>query len=296
MYDRYEMKKIVILIPVFNDWESLKKLLLEVNENVSNLKGIHFECLVVNDSSTIEQPNLTRPNNIKSLEILNMKENRGHARCNAFGIRHVFKKKDFDYLLLMDGDGEDRPIEIKSLIEAINNKPTVSAVAKRVKRSEGLFFQFLYQVHKLITLIFTGQNINFGNYSILTKADVEKLHSKASLWSSFSGTVKKNIKSLNEINSARGLRYFGPSQMSLLKLLIHSFSIIAVFKYHVFLRSTFIIILLAYSSSTLGNFPMFLIILTVIFNLLIFVISQRESEKDLVNCHENLSEIKEITH
>ena len=290
------MKKIVILIPVFNDWESLKKLLSEINENLQNFKGIDFECLIVNDSSTIDQPNLTRPSNIKSLEILNMKENRGHARCNAFGIRHVLQKKDFDYLILMDGDGEDRPIEIKSLIEAINNKPTVSVVAKRVKRSEGPFFQFMYQVHKLITLIFTGQNINFGNYSILTKKDVEKLHSKASLWSSFSGTVKKNLKSLNEIKSVRGLRYFGPSQMSLFKLLIHSFSIIAVFKYHVFLRSTFIIILLVYLSSTLGNLSIFFIILTVIFNLLIFLISQRESAKDLINSHQNLSEVKEIKH
>ena len=196
----------------------------------------------------------------------------------------------------MDGDGEDRPIEIKSLVEAINNEPTVSVVAKRVKRSEGPFFQFLYQVHKLITLIFTGQNINFGNYSILTREDVEKLHSKASLWSSFSGTVKKNIKFLNKVNSVRGLRYFGPSQMSLFKLLIHSFSIIAVFKYHVFLRSTFIIILLSYLSSTLGIFSIFLIILIVIFNLLIFVVSQRESEKDLISCHQNLSEVTEIKH
>ena len=290
------MRKIVILIPVFNDWESFKKLIVEINANISNFKGTHFECLVVNDASTIDQPQLTRPSNIKSLEILNMKENRGHARCNAFGIRHVLQKKDFDYLILMDGDGEDRPIEIKSLIEVINNKPTVSVVAKRVKRSEGLFFQFMYQVHKLITLIFTGQNINFGNYSILTKEDVEKLHSKASLWSSFSGTVKKNLKSFNEIKSVRGLRYFGPSQMSLFKLLIHSFSIIAVFKYHVFLRSTFIIILLVYLSSTLGNLSIFFIILTVIFNLLIFLISQRESEKDLINSNQNLSEVKEITH
>ncbi len=290
------MKKILILIPVFNDWDSFKKLIVEINENVSNFREIQFECLVVNDASTIDRPNLKRPSNIKSLEILNMKENRGHARCNAFGIRHVFQKKDFDYLMLMDGDGEDRPIEIKSLIEEIKKKPTISVVAKRVKRSEGPFFQFLYQVHKLITLIFTGQNINFGNYSILTKEDVEKLYSKASLWSSFSGTVKKNIKSLNEINSVRGLRYFGPSQMSFFKLLIHSFSIIAVFKYHVFYRSTFIIILLSYLSSTLGSFSIFLIILTVIFNLFIFIISQRESEKDLLNCHKNLSEVKEITH
>tara|TARA_B100000989_G_C19516900_1_gene462117 strand:- start:105 stop:977 length:873 start_codon:yes stop_codon:yes gene_type:complete len=290
------MKKIAILIPVFNDWESLKKLLVEINENISGFREIHFECLVVNDASTIDQPKLIRPNNIKSLEILNMKENKGHARCNAFGLRHVLQKKIFNYLLLMDGDGEDRPIEIKGLIEAIKSKPTISVVAKRVERSEGPFFQFLYQVHKLITLIFTGKNVNFGNFSILTKEDVEKLHSKASLWSSFSGTVKKNITSLNEINSVRGSRYFGPSQMSLPKLLIHSFSIIAVFKYQVFLRSTFIIILLAYLSSTLGNFSIFFIILTVIFNLLIFLVSQRESEKDLINCHQNLSEVKEITH
>ena len=84
--------------------------------------------------------------------------------------------------------------------------------------------------------------------------------------------------------------------MSLFKLLIHSFSIIAVFKYHVFLRSTFIIILLSYLSSTLGVFSIFLIILIVIFNLFIFIISQRESKKDLVSCHRNLSEVKEIAH
>ena len=151
-------------------------------------------------------------------------------------------------------------------------------------------------MHKLITFIFTGQNINFGNYSILTRSDVEKLHSKASLWSSFSGSVKKNLEPLNEINSVRGLRYFGPSQMSLLKLVIHSLSIIAVFKYHVFLRSTIMLIALAYLNSYLGNFTIFSQILIVIFNLLIFIISQREQEKDLINSHFNLENIKKITH
>jgi hypothetical protein len=196
----------------------------------------------------------------------------------------------------MDGDREDRPIEIKSLVEKINENPKISVVAKRVKRSEGPFFQLLYQVHKLITFLFTGKKINFGNYSILTKDDVEKLHSKASLWSSFSGSVKKHIGSLNEINSIRGLRYFGPSQMSILKLIIHSLSIIAVFRYQVFLRSTLIIIALAYLNSYLGNFSIIIQILIVIFNLLIFVVSKRELEKDLINSHKNLGEVKNITH
>jgi hypothetical protein len=290
------MKKIIFLIPVFNDWESLKKLIYEINENIKDYNNIDFECLIVNDSSTITRPELNKPKNIKSLKILNMKENRGHARCNAFGIRYVFQKKEFDNLILMDGDGEDRPVEIKSLVNVVLKDPNTSVVARRIKRSEGTFFQLLYQIHKIITYIFTGKKVNFGNYSCLTKQDVKTLHSKASLWSSFSGTVKKYLKSFNEISSIRGFRYFGPSQMSLFKLLVHSFSIIAVFKYQVFLRSTFAIIILAYLNIYLGNISIFFQILIVLFNLLIFIISLREKKDDLINSHNNLDNIKEITH
>ncbi len=290
------MKRIIILIPVFNDWESLNKLLGEINENIQSFKEINFECLIVNDASTIQPTELKKPSNFWSIELLNMKENRGHARCNAFGIRYVFKNKEFDNLILMDGDGEDRPEEIKSLIEKVKEDPSSSVVAKRVKRSEGALFRLLYQIHKFITFVFTGQNINFGNYSLLTRNDVEKLHTKTSLWSSFSGSVKKNLKPLNEINSIRGQRYFGPSQMSLLKLIIHSLSIIAVFKYQVFLRSTLMLITLVFLNSYLGILSIFFQIFIVIFNLLIFIVSQREKEKDLLNSHNNLADLKKITH
>ena len=290
------MKKIIILIPVYNDWESLKKLIIEINENIKSFSDFNFECLIVNDASTIQPPELEKPSNFWSIELLNMKENRGHARCNAFGIRYIFQNKKFDNLILMDGDGEDRPEEIKNLIEKIKEDSNLSVVAKRVKRSEGPFFQSLYQLHKLITFIFTGKIINFGNYSILTRNDVEKLHAKSSLWSSYSGSVKKNLKSLNEINSIRGLRYFGPSKMSFLKLIIHSLSIIAVFKYQVFLRSTLTLIALAYLNSYLGVLSIFFQILIVIFNLLIFIVSLREQKKDLLNSHKNLASVKKITH
>ena len=296
LHDWSKMKKIIFLIPVFNDWESLKKLIKEINENIKNYNEIIFECLIVNDASTTQIPELSKPSKFDSMEILNMKKNKGHARCNAFGIRHVFQNKRFDYLILMDGDGEDRPVEIKSLVNKIYENPSVSVVAKRVKRSEGPLFQLLYQVHKIITFFFTGKIINFGNYSLLTKNDVGKLHSKASLWSSFSGSVKKHLISFNEINSTRGLRYYGPSQMSLLKLIIHSLSIIAVFKYQVFLRSTLLIIALAFLNSYLGNFSTFFQILIVIFNLLIFIVSKREQEGDLFNSNKNLSEVKNIIH
>ena len=290
------MKKIIILIPVYNDWTSLIKLLEEINKNIQDFNEITFECLIIDDASTIKQPEILKPRKFETIEILKMRENKGHARCNAFGIRYIFQNKKFDNLILMDGDGEDRPEGIKSLINKINENINISVVAKRVKRSEGPLFQFLYYAHKLITFFFTGKNINFGNYSLLTKDDVGKLQSKASLWSSFSGSVKKHIQNFNEIDSIRGIRYFGPSKMSLIKLVIHSFSIIAVFKYQVFLRSTLIIIVLAYLNSNLGNFTTTLQILIVIFNIIIFIVSKREIEKDLVNSHKNLEEVKTITH
>ena len=137
------MKKIIILIPVFNDWDSLIKLVNEINENIKDFKNINFECIVVNDASTISQPKLVKPSNIKSFQILNMKENKGHARCNAFGLKYIHNNEIYDYVILMDGDGEDRPEEIKSLLEKINNEPKISVVAKRAKRSEGFLFKFL---------------------------------------------------------------------------------------------------------------------------------------------------------
>ena len=290
------MKKIIILIPVYNDWESFKKLILEINEIIKDLKEVLIDCFVINDASTINQPDLKKPQNIGSIKILNMKKNKGHARCNAFGIRYLIKKENFDFLILMDGDGEDRPIEIKSLINQILKNPNLSVVAKRVKRSEGPFFQFLYFMHKLITLILTGEKINFGNYSCLTRKDAETISSKANLWSSYSGTVKKNIKNFGYINSTRGNRYFGPSKMSFFKLLIHSLSIIAVFKFKVFFRSSIIIFLLIYLNKYLGVITLVTILGLLILNLIIFIVSFRAKKEELINSQENLNNIQTLEH
>ena len=290
------MKKIIILIPIFNDWESLQKLIIEIDKNINGLNNILFECFIINDASSINQPKLKKPENISKLKVLNMKKNRGHARCNAFGIRYIFQKENFDYLILMDGDGEDRPEEIKSFIEKISDNPNVSVVAKRVKRSEGEFFKFLYLMHKAITYFFTGKKINFGNYSCLTKIDVGKISSEASLWSSYSGTIKKYLINFNSISSVRGKRYFGPSQMSLFKLIIHSFSIIAVFKFQVLLRVILLIIALFYLKTHLGIISFLLQFLLIIFSIVIFIVSLREKKKELINSQDNLKNIQDVLH
>ena len=290
------MKKIKILIPVYNDWESLIKLLDEINKVIEDIKSVEFDCMIVNDASTTQPPDIKVPKNIKKIELFNMKQNRGHARCNAFGLRYLSKKDDFDHLIVMDGDGEDRPEEIKYLVNQALEDQEVSVVAKRVKRSEGPIFQLLYEIHKLITLLFTGKQVNFGNYSCLTKKDVITLSQQESLWSSFSGTVKKSILRLNTINSTRGLRYFGPSKMSLLNLGIHSFSIIAVFKSQVFLRGFILAIFIFLFENLFGAATFYLILSLIAFMALIYLNSFRENIEDFVKSEENIDNVKTNTH
>ena len=189
--------KYVILIPIYNDRESLKLLVEKINSEIKDLNH-EISLVVINDASS-QQIIDTYPNleNISSFEIINMKENRGHARCVASGLKYIFEKKEFDFVIPMDGDGEDRPLELESLIKEALKNSNCSVVAKRVKRSEGIFFQFLYLMHKIITYFFTGKKINFGNYTCLTKKDAEIISSKPSLWSSYSGTIKKNLSNKN---------------------------------------------------------------------------------------------------
>ena len=102
------MSKIKILIPIYNDWQSVIKLLENINSEVLNLDH-EFSVLIVNDASTDSRPDISiNLKNLKSIKVINMKENKGHGRCNAAGLKFVFEKEEFDYVILMDGDGEGR--------------------------------------------------------------------------------------------------------------------------------------------------------------------------------------------
>ena len=283
------MKKFKILMPCYNDWPSIFKLLENIDQEILELKG-EFSVLIVNDGSNEKMPELKRVyKNIKSVEVINMKKNQGHTRSNATGIRYLSKKENFDYLILMDGDGEDRPEEIKLLVNKVLKNEDVSVVAKRVKRSEGLIFSIFYNLHKIITLVFTGRIMNFGHYSCLTKKDVDIISLKESLWGSYSGTVKKFISKLDNIPCIRGARYVQPSKMSFIKLVIHSFSILAVFKYQVLLRSIlFSIILLLFTPNLITNL---IIICLIIFTICVFILSRRENIQGLENSENQIADI-----
>ena len=289
------MNKVKILIPVYNDWQSVFKLLENINSEVSKLED-EFSIIIVNDASTESRLEFSSDlSNFKSIQIINMKENRGHARCNAAGLRHINEKEDFDYVIPMDGDGEDRPEELNLLIKKIKKYPNTVVTANRVKRSEGFLFKFCYLSHKYLTFIFTGQTIKYGNFTCLPKSAVNAMVNESATWSSFSGSLAKTIKDKKSVPSERGTRYFGPSKMSFINLLQHSLSIIAVFKTTLLIRS--ILFLIAYLFLIIGKISIITLIPVagvIIMMLSVITLSKRENMTEFNNSLKNIESMTKI--
>ena len=287
--------KIKILIPVYNDWQSVSKLVDEIDD-LSISQEYQISVIIINDASNHDRQNEKKDfKKINSLKIINMKKNQGHARCIAVGLKYIYEKEEFDYVIPMDGDGEDRPEEIKEFINKVkdsNNKPIVGL---RVKRSEGFIFKICYQIHKLITLTFTGKTIKFGNFTCLPKTSVEKLINEKATWNSFSGSLRKIEDNLITIPSIRGRRYFGPSKMSFYNLIKHSLSIISVFRKTFLIRSALFIILyillIKSNASIITAIPLVFLLIAVysISNLAL-----RENFEEFDSSLSNINDIENI--
>tara|TARA_B110000444_G_scaffold236525_1_gene248449 strand:- start:4 stop:876 length:873 start_codon:yes stop_codon:yes gene_type:complete len=289
------MKKIKILIPVYNDWQSVAKLVDKIN-NLSTDPEFQLSIIIVNDGSNHDRPVEERSlENLYSIKILNMKINQGHARCIATGLKYIYEKEDFDYVIPMDGDGEDRPEEIKEFLNQIENSNDRPIVGERIKRSEDLLFKSCYQIHKLITLTFTGKSIKYGNFTCLPKTTVEKMVNEKATWNSFSGSLKKIEKDLFSIPSIRGTRYHGPSQMNFSSLLKHSLSIISVFRSAVLIRSALFIalyILLIKSNASIITAIPLVLLLVMIYS--ISNLALRENMEEFDNSLKNILDITKI--
>ena len=286
------MIKYIILIPVFNDWKSVFKLIENIDLQINNEI---VDVVIVNDASTeIFNNNQKQFSKINSVKIINLIKNGGHRKAIATGLKYCQENLDYDYIIPMDGDGEDRPEELIDFFNQVQETQPEVITATRVKRSEGFLFKFLYSMHKIFTHLITGKLIKFGNYTCLSKSAVSKLLSDGSVWLSYSGAVTKHFPQFSIIQSIRGERYFGPSKMSILALILHSLRISTVFRENIFIRVVIVILifgLLAYYSSVYFLIPS---LAGWVFLFFIICLALDDDIKKLNNCLNNIKSLSDI--
>ena len=221
-----------VLMPVYNDWDAVRKLLRDI-DNVAHQHELRLQLLLVDDGSvSAPRPEdlLSAVHSLVTIDILHLARNMGHQRAIAVGLAYLQHNARPSAVLVMDCDGEDSPADIARLVGALRaNRSETIVFARRSKRSEGIVFRTGYRVYQLVHWILTGQRIHFGNFSIIPGTLLVRLVVASELWNHFPAAVLKAKLPWTTIDCVRSIRLSGYSRMNLIALVIHGLSAISVF-------------------------------------------------------------------
>lgn len=223
-------KKIYCLTPVFNDWESFSVLIKHIEKLQVNNSNINYSIIAINDGST-EEHKFDLKSNLVNISILNLKVNIGHQRAIAVGLQYIYNEiSNYDFVVVMDSDGEDKPEDIPLLIEKLEQLATPKIIfAQRKKRLESVLFKTGYFFYKYLFYFLTGQKINFGNFSLIPNKLLGKVVHQNNIWNHYSGGIIQSKIPYDKVLLDRGKRYQGVSKMNFSSLIIHGLSSIAVY-------------------------------------------------------------------
>lgn len=227
------LDEFIIMIPIYNDWEALS-LLLPVLDKELTATGMSAEVLIVDDGSPASQLDSIVPipgfESIEAIDILSLRRNLGHQRAIAVGLSYIESNRRGRSVLVMDGDGEDDPADVPRLIrECIAKKMTRIVFAARIRRSESWLFRICYHVYRLVHYLLTGVSVRVGNFSAIPAASLRRLVAVSELWNHYAAAVYKARLPSDGIPTTRGRRLNGSPHMSLVALVVHGLSAMAVF-------------------------------------------------------------------
>jgi glycosyltransferase involved in cell wall biosynthesis len=244
------MAKTYIITPVYNDRRSLKQLLDELRP----LEQSHgpLQVVIVDDGS-LKEPVLTRELDGYpfAIELIRLRRNLGHQRAISTGLCHVAERADLQQIVILDGDGEDRPQDISALLDRLQTSGADVVVAQRRKREESRLFKAFYQVYKKLFHLLTGHTIQFGNFCAMTPTALQRLVYMDELQMHFPATIIKSGLGIESVEVDRGKRYFGSSKMNLVSLITHGLSSVAIFTESVLTRIILFCAVIAASSIVL---------------------------------------------
>jgi len=224
--------RIVVLIPLFNDWEAADLLLDGLDSACAQISA-PVEVLLIDDGSTQDPPSgfaQRRFQALQAVDVLRLRRNLGHQRAIAVGLVYVYENRPCQAVIVMDSDGEDRPEDIQQLLDRFHREGASSIVfAARSKRLERFPFRVLYQLYRVIHRLLTGDPVRVGNFSVVPFDCLAKLVVVPEIWNHYAAAVIRSRIRFSSIPIPRGRRVAGKSKMNFIGLLLHGLSAFFVY-------------------------------------------------------------------
>ncbi len=223
---------LIVVLPVYEDRESAIILLREM------LRLPTRPYVVVVEDGSIVSPFDAADIAAAGLdgEVLHLVRNVGHQRAIAVGLCYIAANHAFDWAVVMDSDGEDKPEAIPAMLEQLKQGNFEVIVAQRRRRSETVGFRIFYVVYKLIFQILTGRAISFGNFSVLRPLAVRRVAAMQELWVHYAASLMTSRMRIGALPTDRGTRYDGKPHMDFVSLTLHGLRSIMVFAEDVLVR------------------------------------------------------------
>jgi polyisoprenyl-phosphate glycosyltransferase len=224
--------KLIILMPVYEDWKALD-LLLPLLDQQLTADGLRADILVVDDGSSEFKFLALNPrcfNSIEAIDILALRRNVGHQRAIAVGLSYLEANQLSYPVVIMDSDGEDDPRDVPRLVKECSAHEDQKIIfAARTRRSESLLFKLFYHLYRLIHVLLTGVQVRVGNFSVIPAGVLRRLVAVSELWNHYAAAVYKAKLPVALIPAERSCRLEGSSRMNLIALVVHGLSAMAVF-------------------------------------------------------------------
>ena len=229
--------QIVVLLPVYNDWTAVSRLLPLV---LASLGDRAVGVMIVDDGSVQPMPagfGGERPETVRWLRVLRLRRNLGHQRAIAVGLCHIYEHVDCDAVVVMDADGEDRPEDVPRLLARLALEPGAPIVfAERRRRAEGWLFKLFYRLYRALHILLTGASVRVGNFSVIPRARLSSLVIVSELWIHYAASAFRSKQPMVMVPTTRGHRLDGRSHMNFVALVVHGMSAISVYSDVVFTR------------------------------------------------------------
>jgi len=213
--------QIAIVTPCFNEGRTVIALLNEL-ESVLKTQPGEFRIVVVDDCSQdntlqlLQQFSFANSSNL-SLHVISLKFNLGHQGAIYQGLLYA-DTLPVTNVIVMDSDGEDDPAAIPTILQ---QKEADIVKVKRGKRKESLQFRIFYIFYKLLFRSITGQVLDFGNFSMISKIVLERVQYTSFIH--YPAFLLKQKATKTSIVWDRNKRLDGKSKMSFTGLFFHAF-------------------------------------------------------------------------